>query len=533
MERLKKIKIQDVESLLDSILDAVCLYDKDDKILYWNNRYLEYFPWHKDTMFVGRSYRDALRLFFESNLSPSELPNLEFHLEEGVKRHQNLKHPFSFQTKLGIWLTVYPVRLENGMYVKIWRETTPAPEISESYRHLLDTITAINIGFACFDKAGRFILNNYKLSEMLPESVHLFSVGHEFSAFIAGCCELSLKDGDIDVIEKLQTRSFPLLRGITDPLSLTSNFGYHLEYEECVTAEGGLICILSDVTTRQITERRLRESEAQARKAHAQIQEFNIALEHQIEARTQELTSALQSVQQSDAAKSRLLANVSHELRTPLNAIIGFSEILTGEGDFKLDMSRSQEYAKHIFSSAEYLRSLIDYMLQMSASASQSRHLPVTDIPTATIFEKCATLLMTTSANSNVQVKFKIAEDAKTVLGSLQHIIQILLNVGANSIRYTPPGGFLHFKAVADAPGTIKILIRDTGSGMPPEQLANLSDPFSNDQWTRTDPKRGAGIGIPLSMMLAKDMGGTLSFESEVGIGTTATLVLPAPEQQS
>jgi signal transduction histidine kinase len=65
---------------------------------------------------------------------------------------------------------------------------------------------------------------------------------------------------------------------------------------------------------------------------------------------------------------------------------------------------------------------------------------------------------------------------------------------------------------------------------MPPEQLANLSDPFSNDQWTRTDPKRGAGIGIPLSMMLAKEMGGELSYQSKLGVGTTATLVLPTAE---
>ncbi|MDF1750688.1 MAG: PAS-domain containing protein [Alphaproteobacteria bacterium] len=530
MERFKTLSIDILEPILDSIFDAVCLYDAEDKVLYWNNRYLEYFPWHKDGMFVGRSYRDALRVFFESNLSSGELENIEFHLEEGVKRHQNLKHPFSFQTRLGRWLTVHPFRLDNGMYLKIWRETTPVPETSESYRHLLDTITAINIGFACFDRTGHFILNNYKLSEILPESIHLFSNGRSFEEFLDGCCQESLKGGDKDIIDFLKSRTFPILRGITEPVSLTTKFGLHIEYEECVTAEGGLICILSDVTARELTERRLRESETQARAAHAQIQQFNRVLEDQIEERTQELTAALNAAHQSNEAKTRLLANVSHELRTPLNAIIGFSEILTGEGDFKLDLARSQEYARHIFSSAEYLRSLIDYILQMSAADTRSRNLPVTEISVEAIFEKCQTLLMTTSANSNVHIDFKIADDVKTVLGTQQCILQILLNVGANSIRYTPPEGTLHFEAKNGSPGTIKIIMTDSGCGMPPEQLANLSDPFSNDQWTRTDPKRGAGIGIPLSMMLAKEMGGELSYQSKLGVGTTATLILPTPE---
>lgn len=513
-------------TILDALPAAVCIYDEDDKILFWNERYYQLFPWHRDSMFVGRRYEDALRVFFESNLGEEERPNLERHLAIGVKRHKDLKEPFVFQTQSSVWVKVSPVRLPTGHYIKVWSELTPEMVSQNDYRDVMDTITAIHIGFCFFDKAGRFMLNNVRLAEMIPASVHLFSPGRSFGDFLSGCAEMSLTQESREAVQPLIDRAFPVTETFS-PLQLMTLDGAYLEYEESKTAEGGVIAVWTDITTRVKDEQRLRESEAQARAAHDEIQALNDDLEARIRQRTSELSRALERAQQSDEAKSRLMANVSHELRTPLNAILGFSQVMAGGVSISLTTEKYQEYSKDIQDSAEYLLSLIDSLLKMTALEARKSPESKAPIDIEGLFDHCETMLLTQAAKLGVDLIFNLDGGPKTVFATRTALLQVMLNLSTNALRYTPPGGQVHFTATSLPDGGVELSIRDTGTGMPPEKLASLGSAFSDDQWVRSDPKRGSGIGIPLSILLMETMGGSLTFESTPGEGTTARLSLP------
>lgn len=517
--------------ILDALPAAVCIYDEEDRVLFWNERYYQLFPWHRGHMFVGRRYEDALRVFFETNLDEDEKPNLERHLASGVKRHQELSEPFVFQTQASVWVKVSPLRLPSGHYIKIWSELTPEMVSQNDYRDVMDTISAIHIGFSFFDKAGRFMLNNLRLSEMIPDAIYLFSPGRPFGDFLRGCAKESLTEESGKVLTDLSKRPFPVTETF-GPILLETREGCFLEYEESKTSEGGVIAVWSDVTARMEAEQRLRDSEAQARAAHDEIRALNDDLEARIRKRTSELSIALERAQQSDEAKSRLMANVSHELRTPLNAILGFSQVMAGGTPLSLTVEKYQEYAQDIQNSAEYLLSLIDSLLKMTALEARKSPESKAPIDLESLFEHCDTMLLTQAAKLGVELIFDPKGAPETVFATRTALLQVMLNLSTNALRYTPPGGSLTFSATELPDGSVQIRIRDTGTGMSAEQLAGLGSAFSNDQWIRSDAKRGAGIGIPLSILLMETMGGGLEFDSTPGEGTTATLTLPAMEAE-
>ena len=527
---LAAVEAPELAEILDSVPEAICIYDSDDRIVFWNANYVEMFPWHRDEMFVGRRYEEALRVFFERNLAPDELPNLERHLAAGLARHRELAEPFIFQTRNGKWVTVTPHRLKSGKYMKVWAELTPSMVEVDEYRDLLDTITAIHIGFCFFDTKGRFVFSNKRISEQMPDTVHLYSPGRPFADFIRSCARISLKPETSGALLDIADRPFPADKTF-GPLAVETKDGTHLEYEECLTASGALIAVWTDVTDSRLSEMRLRASEAKAQAARAATERLNSELEERIQERTRELARSLDIAEKSDAAKTRLLANVSHELRTPLNAILGFSQMMSGQAPGHLPTEKYQEYSADILSSAEYLLELIDNLLQMSALETKGvlEDIGPTSLPD--LFDKTETMLTAMAAKAGVALSFHAPQNIPPVLGSMRGLTQVLLNLGSNALRYTDPGGSLTITAET-APGPlVAIKVRDTGHGMSQDQLANLGDPFSSSHATRTDTKRGAGIGIPLSKLLINAMRGKLTYESAVGKGTTATITLRIPGQ--
>lgn len=523
-----QLPVSELTAVLHALPAAICIYDEHDNIVFWNEKYFEFFPWHRGEMFVGRPYEDALRVFFEKNLADDELPNLERHLAAGIKRHRELKAPFVFQTYQGIWVSVTPHRMQNGLYMKVWTEVTPNVVSTDEYRNLLDTMTAIHVGFCFFDADGRFVLSNQRLSEMMPDAVHVFTPGRPFGDFIRSCVRTAFTDaGAVDLLA-ISERRFPVDTTV-GPLSIRTRDGTYLDYEESRTGTGGLIAVWTDVTARRETEQRLRDSEAQARAARDATAKLNAELESRIESRTRDLTRALEIAQRSDAAKTRVLSNVSHELRTPLNAILGFSQMMSDRFDIgPLPPEKYREYSVDIMESAEYLLNLIDNLLKMSALESDTRLDDIDPLPVADLFDTCDTMLRPMAVKAGVTLTFSVAPDVPAVLASKRGLTQVILNLGSNALRYTPTGGTLSVTAVPADADRVRIAVADTGAGMTPEQLASVGDPFSGEQYVRTDTKRGAGIGIPLSTLLVQSMRGEIAFDSVLGKGTTATITLPA-----
>src|SRR4051812_18210263 len=113
-----------VTTLLTQLEIGICVYDRDDLVVLWNEAYLSFFPEQAGTIAAGVAYADTLRRFFASNLPEAELPQLERHVTAGVERHREQRVPFVFQRKSGRWLKVASLPLADGGRVRIWRDVT-------------------------------------------------------------------------------------------------------------------------------------------------------------------------------------------------------------------------------------------------------------------------------------------------------------------------------------------------------------------------------------------------------------------------
>jgi signal transduction histidine kinase len=226
-----------------------------------------------------------------------------------------------------------------------------------------------------------------------------------------------------------------------------------------------------------------------------------------------------------DAAetKSRFLANMSHELRTPLNAIIGFTRIVSrNAGD--LPAKQVENLAK-ILVSAERLLALIDEILELSRIEAREAPVELERTDVAGLLHEVAESLEPLVDASRVRLCVSAEGDLSTVVTDRSKLRQIVLNMLSNAIKYTDEGSIdLHAGATR---GRLRIQVEDTGVGIAHGELTKIFDEFHRPDSTHAGLRRGTGLGLSISRRLARLLGGDITAESAVGVGSTFTLDLP------
>lgn len=259
------------------------------------------------------------------------------------------------------------------------------------------------------------------------------------------------------------------------------------------------------------------------------------------------LQVALQAAEAASTAKSVFLANMSHELRTPLNAIIGYSEMLQEEAE-------EMEYAdllcdlEKIHTAGKHLLALINDILDISKieAGRMDLYLETFDIG-ALITEVAATAQPLVEKNSNVFRVYKLTE-LGTMYADVTKVRQVLLNILSNAAKFTKDGQISltinRVKVIETHPNFEETLIQepsvisvsefivfecvDTGIGMSPEQLELIFQPFTQADASTTRKYGGTGLGLAISQRFCEMMGGEIAVESQVGVGSTFTIKLPA-----
>ena len=224
-------------------------------------------------------------------------------------------------------------------------------------------------------------------------------------------------------------------------------------------------------------------------------------------------------------AKSEFLANMSHELRTPLNAIIGFSDLIQHLG---VDgAAKNAEYAANIGEAGRHLLKVISDILDISKIESGTATLALAPHDLREVVDASAVLIHDRLAEKHQQLEVRIAADIPGLMVDGRRLKQILLNLLSNANKFTPDGKKICIEAELRKDGVVAIAVVDSGVGMTAEDLEIAMKPFGQ---VRTDSRRshgGTGLGIPISVALAKLHGGNLVFASTPGAGTRATLTLP------
>ena len=231
---------------------------------------------------------------------------------------------------------------------------------------------------------------------------------------------------------------------------------------------------------------------------------------------------------QANRAKSTFLATMSHEFRTPLNAVIGFADVLQGEYFGPLGHPKYREYAGDIGASARHLAQMIDDVLDMAKIEAGRQDLHEAHAPPEDLMERAVRMVKPRADANGLVLTVTYPTEGVVLHVDGAKIVQILVNLLANAVKFTEPGGTVDLAAVLTDDGSFAFTVADTGIGMREEDQAVALAPFGQVNAASPAGRQGSGLGLPIVKALIERHGGTLKIESEPGVGSALTVTLPA-----
>ena len=231
-------------------------------------------------------------------------------------------------------------------------------------------------------------------------------------------------------------------------------------------------------------------------------------------------------LQAASAAKSDFLAAMSHELRTPLNAIIGFSELLSEGGDEAADAATVQTYSEHIHGSGLHLLELVNDVLDLARVEAGRLDLKPVRFDLDDLVRQTVATLQPLADQKRLAVVTSL--DRTAIDADPGRVRQIALNLLSNAIKFTEPGDEIRISLAADGPDHVRLVVADTGIGIGSIDIDRIFDAFhQGDGYGQRTHHEGTGLGLALTRELVEAHGGTISVQSEVGVGSEFTVLLP------
>lgn len=230
----------------------------------------------------------------------------------------------------------------------------------------------------------------------------------------------------------------------------------------------------------------------------------------------------------ANKAKSRFLATMSHELRTPLNAIMGFSEVMKAEILGPMQNDTYREYAGNIHDSGRHLLNLINEILDLSRIEAGRYELHEEPLRLIDVAEDCYRLLKLRAESKGLQIIEDFDDALPQVWADQRAIRQICLNLLSNALKFTPKGGRITLRVGATIDGGQLIAVRDTGPGIPEDEIPKVMQAFGQGSLAHQTAEGGTGLGLPIVKNLIELHGGSFELRSELRKGTEAIVRVPA-----
>ena len=246
------------------------------------------------------------------------------------------------------------------------------------------------------------------------------------------------------------------------------------------------------------------------------------SLEEEVASRTSQLWEAKEEAERANNAKSSFLSSMSHELRTPLNAILGFSQLLEYQGNMP---EQHKDSLNEILMAGNHLLSLINEVLDLSKIESGHIDVFLEPVDVHTVVNEILRLLTPMAAKYGIQLSQHVPENALVIADQVR-LKQVLLNLLSNAIKYNRNNGKVDFSVKQLDSGMLRIMVSDTGYGIPENRIDELFEPFNRLNAEGSEIE-GTGIGLSLSIRLVKKMQGNINVESVVDKGSTFSVDLP------
>ena len=245
------------------------------------------------------------------------------------------------------------------------------------------------------------------------------------------------------------------------------------------------------------------------------------------------LAQAVERLQEADRVKSNFLATVSHELRTPLTSVIGYSEMLL-EGIAGELNDEQREYVRTVMEKGDQLLQLITGILDISRMEAGEMRLDKAPFDLDEVVSVALSTIAPHARRKKLVMSCKVPPALPLVLGDRDKIRQVLLNLLGNAVKFTPEGGKIEVAAqlstllpAPDSARAVRVSVRDSGIGVPPEHQKRVFDPFFQVDNSSTREYGGTGLGLSIVKRLVEAHGGVVWVDSEAGKGSIFSFTIP------
>ncbi|CAH0339555.1 Sensor histidine kinase RcsC [Rhizobium sp. CECT 9324] len=244
----------------------------------------------------------------------------------------------------------------------------------------------------------------------------------------------------------------------------------------------------------------------------------------------EELRNAKRAAETANAHKTDFLARVSHEIRTPLNAIIGFADMMANEHFGPVGHPRYGEYAHDIVRSGRHVLDIVNDLLDISKIEAGEMDLDFAAVGLNETVQAAVSIIQPQANSQRVIIRTALSQAVPSVVADSRSIKQIVLNILANAIRFTPSGGQIIVSTAYEANGSVALRIRDTGIGMSRTELEQAMKPFR--QVSTGSPRNrgdGTGLGLPLTKAMVDANRASFAISSAPNEGTLVEVSFPSP----
>ena len=551
MERLKKLSALDVRDLVHELgthqieleMQNEELRRSREELEISSSRYAELY----DFAPVGYFTVDSEGLIREANLTGAHLVGIERGLlrnkpfvgfiAEAEDRKIYFKYREELLRKEGKHTCEIRLRKKDGTILYAQLQSTTGETIDGddgSVRTAILDITDSKRSEEALFKAGslqRAIFNSANFSIIATDAkgvIQIFNVGAErMLGYTAGDVMNKITPADIsdpqEVVARAEALSVELGTPITpgfEALVFKASRGIEDIYElTYLRKDGSRLPAMVSVTAlrdaRDIIGYLLIGTDNTARK---QVEEERRKLDQALQEKNVELERAKAAAEKANFSKSEFLSSMSHELRSPLNAILGFAQLME-ESDSPPPTPDQKKSLDRMLQAGWHLLTLINEILDLAKIESGKLSLSPESVSLAEVMAECQGVLEGQAQKRGVHMTFPQFNIPCYVHADRTRLKQILINFLSNSIKYNRAQGTVEVQYAASAPGRIRISIKDTGPGLPPEKVAQLFQPF-NRLGQEAGGEEGTGIGLVVAKQLIELMGGVVGVESAVGKGS-------------
>jgi signal transduction histidine kinase len=483
------------EEVLHNLGTAVAIYGSDKRLLFFNNAFLKLWKLDEDWLRNSPSMGEVLEELRARRRLPEEANFPAFKAKQ-LKLFTSLLQPIEGLVHLPDGTTLREVVAAHafGGLLLTWEDVTNTLALERNYNTLIaaqrETLDNLYEGVAVVGGDGRLRLSNPAFAHIwrLPET--LLANQPHFSDLVERMRGF-LEDGGDWPAQKEELITLVTHRD-SHSGRIERKDGVVLDFAKVPLPDGAALLSYVDVSDTIRAERALRER--------------NDALET------------------ADRLKTEFIANVSYKLRTSLNTIIGFTEMLTGQYFGPLN-ERQSEYSKGILESSHRLLSLINDILDLATIEAGYMTLERDWVDLHTLLSNTLALVREPARKKNIALELDCPPEIGSINVDERRMKQALFNVLSNSVKFTAAEGSITVSA-RRRDDRLVLTFTDTGIGISPDDRSRVFMKF--ERGSSPEARRsGAGLGMPLVKSLIELHGGTVDLESEPGVGTKVTCLLP------